>query len=63
MYLSYKFSIEILNACDFELIGIACADKDVTVEKKRAIKETNCRVGDTAVIEGEATVMIGKCPA
>jgi 3-hydroxybutyryl-CoA dehydratase len=37
--------------------------KEVTVEKKRAIIETICRVGDTVVIEGEATVMIGKRPA
>lgn len=37
--------------------------KEVIVEKKRAIMETICRVGDVVVIEGEATVMIGKRPA
>lgn len=37
--------------------------KEVVVEKKRAILDTVCRVGDTVVIEGEATVMIGKRPA
>ena len=37
--------------------------KEVVVEKKRAIMETICRVGDVVVIEGEATVMIGKRPA
>lgn len=37
--------------------------KEVIVEKKRAILDTICRVGDTVVIEGEATVMIGKRPA
>ena len=36
--------------------------KEVVVEKKRAIMETICRVGDVVVIEGEATVMIGKRP-
>ena len=37
--------------------------KEVLVEKKRAIIETICKVGETVVIEGEATVMIGKRPA
>ena len=37
--------------------------KEVVVEKKRAIMEPICRVGDVVVIEGEATVMIGKRPA
>ena len=31
--------------------------KEVIVEKKRVILETVCRVGDTVVIEGEATIM------
>ncbi len=30
--------------------------KEVIVEKKRVILETICRVGDTVVIQGEATV-------
>lgn len=37
--------------------------KEVVVEKKRVVLDTVCRVGDTVVIEGEATVMIGKRPA
>ena len=31
--------------------------KEVIVEKKRVILDTTCRVGDTVVIEGEATIM------
>ncbi len=31
--------------------------KEVIVEKKRVILETICRVGETVVIEGEATIM------
>ena len=31
--------------------------KEIVVEKKRAVLTTNCYVGDTMVIEGEATVM------
>jgi 3-hydroxybutyryl-CoA dehydratase len=31
--------------------------KEVVVEKKRAVLTTNCYVGETIVIEGEATVM------
>lgn len=31
--------------------------KEVVVEKKRVILDTTCRVGDTVVIEGEATIM------
>lgn len=31
--------------------------KEIVVEKRRAVLETICRVGDTVVIEGEATVM------
>ena len=36
--------------------------KEVIAAKKRVILETICRVGDTVVIEGEATVMIGNKP-
>jgi 3-hydroxybutyryl-CoA dehydratase len=32
--------------------------KEIIAEKKRAILDTVCRVGDTVVIEGEATVMV-----
>lgn len=31
--------------------------KEVLVEKKRTVIETVCRVGDTVVVEGEATMM------
>ena len=31
--------------------------KEVLVEKRRAVVETICRVGDTVVIEGEATLL------
>lgn len=31
--------------------------KEVLVEKRRAIVETICRVGDTVVLEGEATLL------
>lgn len=31
--------------------------KEVLVEKKRTVVETVCRVGDTVVIEGEATLL------
>ena len=37
--------------------------KEVAVDKNRAVLETVCKVGDTVVVEGEATVMIGKRPA
>jgi len=36
--------------------------KEVIAARKRVVLETICRVGDTVVIEGEATVMIGNCP-
>ena len=37
--------------------------KEVVAAKKRVILDTICKVGDTVVIEGEATVMIGNKPA
>ena len=46
-----------------ETVKTTVTVKEVFVEKKRAIMETICRVGDTVVIEGEATVMIGNKPA
>jgi 3-hydroxybutyryl-CoA dehydratase len=45
-----------------ETVKTTVTVKEVIVEKKRATLETICRVGDTVVIEGEATVMIGKRP-
>lgn len=37
--------------------------KEVLTEKKRAILDTVCKVGDIVVIDGEATIMIGNRPA
>lgn len=31
--------------------------KDIVIDKRRAIVETVCRVGDTVVLEGEATLL------
>lgn len=36
--------------------------REIIPEKNRVILDTVCKVGDTVVIEGEATVMIGKRP-
>lgn len=40
-----------------DTVRTVCTVKEVVVEKKRALIETNCYVGDKLVIEGEATVM------
>ena len=40
-----------------DTVRAVCTVKEVIVEKKRALIETNCYVGDKLVIEGEATVM------
>ena len=40
-----------------DTLRTVCTVKEVIVEKKRAVIETNCYVGDKLVIEGEATVM------
>jgi 3-hydroxybutyryl-CoA dehydratase len=40
-----------------ETVKTVCTVKEVLVEKKRAVLETCCYVGDKLVIEGEATVM------
>lgn len=40
-----------------DTVRTVCTVKEVIVEKKRALIETNCYVGDKLVIEGEATVM------
>ena len=37
-----------------------CTVKEVVPEKKRAVIETVCKVGDNPVIEGEATLMVPK---
>ncbi len=37
--------------------------KEVIAPKNRVILETICRVRDTVVVEGEATVMVGNKPA
>ncbi|HEY5763351.1 MAG TPA: MaoC family dehydratase [Rhodocyclaceae bacterium] len=40
-----------------DTVRTVCTVKEAIVEKKRAVIETNCYVGDKLVIEGEATVM------
>lgn len=40
-----------------DTVKAVCTVKEIAVEKKRAVLTTNCYVGDTLVIEGEATVM------
>ena len=40
-----------------ETVKTVVTVKEVVVEKKRAVLTTNCYVGETLVIEGEATVM------
>ena len=36
--------------------------KEIVVERRRVILETVCSVGDTVVIEGEATMMVARRP-
>ena len=40
-----------------DTVTAICTVRDVVAEKRRVIFECVCKVGDTAVIEGEATVM------
>ena len=40
-----------------DTVKTVCTIKEVMVDKKRAVLTTNCYVGNTVVIEGEATVM------
>lgn len=40
-----------------ETVRATVTVKEVAIEKKRAVLETRCHVGDRLVIEGEATVM------
>lgn len=39
-----------------------CTVKEVIHEKKRVIMDTQCRVGETVVLEGEATLMVQPRP-
>ena len=39
-----------------------CTVKEVVAEKKRVILETLCKVGDTLVLEGEATMLVQPKP-
>lgn len=39
-----------------------CTVKEVVAEKKRVILETLCKVGDTLVLEGEATMLVQAKP-
>ena len=40
-----------------DTVTAICTVRDVIAEKRRAIFDCVCKVGDTVVIEGEATVM------
>lgn len=40
-----------------DTVRTVCTVREIVVEKKRVVLETNCYVGDKLVIEGEATVM------
>ena len=48
---------------DGDTVKTTVTVKEVIAAKKRVILDTTCKVGDTVVIEGEATVMIGNKPA
>ncbi|MCX7170153.1 MAG: MaoC family dehydratase [Proteobacteria bacterium] len=39
-----------------------CTVKEVIPEKKRVVLDTFCKVGDTVVLEGEATMMVQPRP-
>lgn len=39
-----------------------CTVKEVIRDKKRVIMDTQCRVGETVVLEGEATLMVQPRP-
>ncbi|HTT83032.1 MAG TPA: MaoC family dehydratase [Rhizomicrobium sp.] len=40
-----------------DTVTATCTVRDVTAEKRRVVFDCVCKVGDTVVIEGEATVM------
>lgn len=41
-----------------EKVVTTCTVKEIVPEKSRVIMETLCKVGDTLVLEGEATLMV-----
>jgi 3-hydroxybutyryl-CoA dehydratase len=40
-----------------DTVVASCTVREVNAEKRRVIFDCNCKVGDTVVVEGEATVM------
>ena len=41
-----------------DVVRTVCTVKEIVLEKKRVLCSTNCYVGETQVIEGEATLMV-----
>lgn len=41
-----------------DVVRTVCTVKEIVAEKRRVICTTNCYVGDTQVIEGEATLLV-----
>ena len=41
-----------------DVVRTVCTVTEIVLEKKRVICSTNCFVGDTQVIEGDATLMV-----
>jgi len=39
-----------------------CTVKEIVPEKKRVVVDTVCKVGDTVVLEGEATMLVQPKP-
>jgi len=39
-----------------------CTVKEIVLEKKRVVLDTVCKVGDTVVLEGEATMLVQPKP-
>lgn len=41
-----------------DAVRTVCTVKEIVLEKRRVICQTNCYVGDTLVVEGEATLLV-----
>lgn len=41
-----------------DTVRTVCTVKEIVPEKRRVICQTNCHVGDTLVVEGEATLLV-----
>jgi 3-hydroxybutyryl-CoA dehydratase len=39
-----------------------CTVKEIIRDKKRVVMDTQCKVGETVVLEGEATLMVQPRP-